>query len=77
MAQQGTQLKAILAAEGRSQRWLAGRIGKHESEVSRIVNRGLLPDAETRLAIAEALCRSAEELGWSGIEVLHQGKKAA
>jgi transcriptional regulator with XRE-family HTH domain len=57
-----TPLRAIMEAEGRRQSWLAQRIGKHQSEVSRIVNRGLLPDAETRLAIAAALGRSVEEL---------------
>lgn len=56
-----TALKRTLQAEGRKQVWLAGQIGKHESEVSRIVN-GFIPDDATRQAIAQALGRTVEEL---------------
>jgi lambda repressor-like predicted transcriptional regulator len=48
--------------EGRRQTWLAARIGKHESEVSRYINRGLIPDEDTRQAIADALGRQPSEL---------------
>jgi lambda repressor-like predicted transcriptional regulator len=51
-----------MLAEGRRQSWLARMIGKDQSEVSRIVNRGLLPEPETQQAIADALGRKVEEL---------------
>jgi hypothetical protein len=62
MAQKPTPLKRIMLSEGRRQSWLAERIGQNQSEVSRIVNRGLVPDEEIRLAIAEALRRDPSEL---------------
>lgn len=45
----------------RSQVWLAERIGKHESQVSRYVN-GLIPDDATKLTIAEALGETVQSL---------------
>lgn len=48
--------------EGRRQSWLARRIGKDQSEVSRYIRRGMLPDEETRAAIAEALGREVSDL---------------
>lgn len=57
-----TPLKRILQAEGRRQSWLARQVGKDQSEVSRIVNRGLIPDSGTKKAIAEALDREVAEL---------------
>ena len=57
-----TPLKRIMLAEGRRQSWLAAEIGKDQSEVSRIVNRGLVPDEADRLAIAKALVRDPAEL---------------
>jgi ParB-like chromosome segregation protein Spo0J len=62
MPQNLTPLKRILLAEGRRQSWLAQKIGKDQSEVSRIANRGLVPEPEIQQAIAEALGRSVEEL---------------
>lgn len=58
--QQPTPLKRIMVAEGRRQSWLADQIGKNQSEVSRIVNRGLIPDDETKQAIADSLGRPVE-----------------
>ena len=57
-----TPLKRVMLAEGRRQSWLAERIGKQQSVVSLIINRGLIPDPETRQAIAEALGRKVDEL---------------
>jgi ParB-like chromosome segregation protein Spo0J len=48
--------------EGRRQSWLARRIGKDQAEVSRYINRGLIPDEPTRVAIADALKRDMAEL---------------
>lgn len=48
--------------EGRRQSWLAERIGKDQSDVSRYINRGMLPPEETRQAIADALGRELVEL---------------
>jgi lambda repressor-like predicted transcriptional regulator len=62
MPQKPTPLKRIMLDEGRRQSWLASTIGKDQSEVSRIVNRGLVPDEEIRLAIASALGREPSEL---------------
>ncbi len=55
-----------MQAEGRRQSWLAERIGKDQAEVSRYINRGMLPSEETRHAIAEALGREVAEL-WPDI----------
>jgi hypothetical protein len=49
-------------SEGRRQSWLAREIGKDQAEVSRIANRGLVPDEDVRLAIAKALRRDPSEL---------------
>lgn len=62
MKQKLTPLKRIMVAEGRRQSWLAAQIGKDQAEVSRIVNRGLVPDEQDRLAIAAALVRDPSEL---------------
>lgn len=56
-----TPLKKVLVAQGRHQRWLAAQIGKHESEVSRIVN-GLIPAEDVKDAIAVALGQTTEDL---------------
>lgn len=64
MPQNPTPLKRVMMAEGRRQSWLAAQIGKDQSEVSRIVNRGLVPDRETQEAIAAALGREVGEF-WS------------
>jgi lambda repressor-like predicted transcriptional regulator len=57
-----TPLKRIMQDEGRRQSWLAQRIGKDQAEVSRYVNRGMVPPEETRQAIADALDREPAEL---------------
>lgn len=56
-----TELQRIMREEGRTQRWLADKIGKHESQVSLWVNGLHCPDATKRL-IAEALCRDVAEV---------------
>lgn len=61
MSKNLTPLKRIMVAEGRRQSWLAAKIDKDQSEVSRIVNRGLIPDLETQEAIAKALGRDVSE----------------
>ncbi len=70
---QSTPLKRLMVAEGRRQSWLADKIGKNQSEVSRIVNRGLVPDEETQQAIAKALGRKVEDF-WP---VEHESTKEA
>ena len=55
-------LKRIMVAEGRRQSWLAQQVGKDQGEMSRIVNRDMIPDEKTRLAIAAALVRDPAEL---------------
>jgi hypothetical protein len=62
-----TPLKRIMLAEGRRQSWLAGRVGVDQGEISRIVNRGLVPDEPVRVAIAITLGRKVEEL-WPDAE---------
>lgn len=52
--------------EGRKNVWLAKRIGKDPSEVTRYL-RGLHPDDHTKLAICSALGRQLAELGWEDI----------
>lgn len=47
--------------EGRRQIWLARRVGKDPSEISRIVN-GLHPSDDTKEAIAEVLGKQIEDL---------------
>jgi transcriptional regulator with XRE-family HTH domain len=69
--QNPTPLKRIMLAEGRRQSWLAAQIDKDQSEVSRIVNRGLMPDAETQQAIAKALNRKVEEF-WPAESPAHE-----
>jgi lambda repressor-like predicted transcriptional regulator len=55
-------LKRILQAEGRRQTWLAAQVGIDPADLNRIVNRGLIPNEKTRLAIAAALVRDPSEL---------------
>lgn len=55
-------MKAILEDEGRRQSWLARRVGIDQGDLSRIVNRGLIPNADVMEGIADALGRSVEEL---------------
>ena len=62
MPERLSPLKRIMLAEGRRQSWLAEWVGKDQGEMSRIVNRGMVPDEKTRLAIAEALDRDVREL---------------
>jgi ribosome-binding protein aMBF1 (putative translation factor) len=57
-----TVLKRIMDAEGRRQSWLAAKVGQNQSEISKIVKRGLVPDLEVQVAIADALGRKVEEL---------------
>lgn len=57
-----TPLQAVLREEGRRQSWLAERVGVHESEISRIVNRGLIPSDAVKQSIADALGKSVDEL---------------
>lgn len=62
MPEKLTGLKAIMEGEGRRQSWLSAKIGKDASEVSRYVNRGLIPDEPTQRAIAKALGRELAEV---------------
>lgn len=62
MPEKRTPLKRIMQDEGRRQSWLAERIGQAQSEVSRYINRGMIPDEATRTAIADALNRQPSEL---------------
>lgn len=48
--------------EGRSQVWLAGRIGKDQADVSRIVNGRLVPTDIEKAAIAKALGREVDDV---------------
>lgn len=64
---QPTPLRRIMEDEGRRQSWLARRVGIDQSELSRIVNRGLIPPEQVRCAIAEALGRTVDEL-WPDLE---------
>lgn len=54
-------LKRVLQAEGRLQTWLAAEVGIDPADLNRIVNRGLIPNEKTRLAIAKTLCRDPWE----------------
>jgi hypothetical protein len=65
-----------MESEGRRQSWLAREIGKDQSEVSRIVNRGLVPDLGTQEAIALALKRSVDEF-WPDVVEADDAKAAA
>ena len=57
-----TPLQDLMRVQGRRQDWLAEQIGKHPSEVSRIVG-GFVPRSKvTRQAIADALGCKVEEL---------------
>lgn len=76
MQGESTGLKDVLVSEGRRQSWLARTIGKDQAEVSRYVNRGLLPDADTRAAIAKALGREVSEL-WPNLAPAEPSGKAA
>lgn len=63
-----TPLQEIMVEEGRKNVWLAKRIGKDPSEVTRYL-RGLHPDDLTKRAIANALGRQLSELGWEDAPV--------
>lgn len=58
---QRTALKRHLEETGRRQRWLAERVGIHESQLSRIVN-GMHCDEATQAAIARELGTTVDEL---------------
>lgn len=51
-----TQLEEVIRSQGRTKRWLAGRVGLSESYLGRIVN-GTFPVREEKAA------RIADELG--------------
>jgi transcriptional regulator with XRE-family HTH domain len=57
-----TQLGRVMDEEGRRQSWLAKRVGVHESEISRIVNRGLVPSDRVKHRIADALGQPVDAL---------------
>jgi transcriptional regulator with XRE-family HTH domain len=59
---QRTTLSRVLEQEGRRQSWLARHAGVHASEISRIVNRGLVPSDAIKGKIAAALDRPVDQL---------------
>jgi transcriptional regulator with XRE-family HTH domain len=66
-----TPLKALLVEGGIKQRWLAERVGIHESEISNIV-KGKDPGEDRARAIAEALRQTCTDLGWPHHDPDHQ-----
>lgn len=51
------RLKEVLAEEGRSEKWLAGKLGKDPAIVSRWCNNHIQPSLETIDEIAQLLDR--------------------
>lgn len=57
-----TPLDRVLREQGRSGRWLADRVGTHETQVSRWRHGLHVPEHATREAIARELGRTVEDL---------------
>lgn len=56
------RLKAVLAEQGRTNKWLAGELGKNETTVSRWCTNEVQPPVETMLQIAGLLNIDIKEL---------------
>lgn len=62
------RLKAVLAEQGKTGKWLAQTLGKNESTVSRWCTNEVQPSVETLLIIAEILKIDIKELFCSTID---------
>ncbi len=56
------RLKAVLAEQGKTNRWLALELGKNETTVSRWCNNEIQPSVETMVYIAQLLNINIKEL---------------
>lgn len=62
------RLKAVLAEQGKTGKWLAQTLGKNESTISRWCTNEVQPSVETLLIIAEILKIDIKELFCSTID---------
>lgn len=69
----GSRLDGVLGAQGRSQKWLAGRIGVSETTVSRWIAGHQKPSAENVQAVAEALGVPSGRFTSSTAPLTHEG----
>lgn len=56
------RLKAVLAEQGKTNKWLAEQLGKNETTVSRWCTNEVQPSVETLVQIAELLKIDIKEL---------------
>lgn len=56
------RLKAVLAEQGKTNKWLALKLGKNETTVSRWCTNEVQPPIETMLLIAQSLNIDIKEL---------------
>ena len=59
------RIKIVLAEQGRTNKWLADKLGKTETTVSRWCTNDMQPSLETIIEIADALKVDARELIYS------------
>jgi len=62
------RLKAVLAEQGKTNKWLAEQLNKNETTVSRWCTNEVQPSLETMTRIARALAVDVKELLNSTIE---------
>jgi transcriptional regulator with XRE-family HTH domain len=59
------RLKIVLAEQGRSNKWLAEKMDKHDATISRWCLNDMQPSLETLVAIAAVLDVDVRELLWA------------
>lgn len=67
------RIKEVMKEQGRTQVWLAGKIGKSQGTIALYVNNKLQPTLDTLFKIAKFLEVNPKTL----IESAHRGKKSA
>ena len=56
------RLKAVLAEQGKTNKWLAEKLNKNETTISRWCTNETQPSMDTFIAIAKLLCVDVREL---------------
>ncbi|RXK83430.1 helix-turn-helix transcriptional regulator [Filimonas effusa] len=64
-AKQLNRLKVVLAEQGRTNKWLAEKMQRHDATVSRWCLNDMQPSLETLVEIAAALDVDVRELLWA------------
>jgi DNA-binding XRE family transcriptional regulator len=65
MAQDINRLKVVLAEQKRTNKWLAGQLGKDPASVSKWCTNASQPSLETLVEIARSLNVDVKDLLWS------------